>query len=93
MYTAATLAVLAAMVITLIRALRGPTLYDHILAVNVFGTLTVLLIGLLGFLGGRPDFLDIALIYGLINFLGTVAVLKFFEYRDQSSPGTEEKEL
>ena len=62
------------------RALRGPTSYDRILAVNSFGTETVLLIGVHGFLNARPDFLDIALVYALINFLGTLAVLKFFEY-------------
>ncbi len=51
------------------------------LAVNSFGTQTVLFIGVLGFLTGRPDFLDIALLYALINFVGTIAILKFFRYR------------
>ena len=78
----ATLAVLAAMAITLIRALRGPTVYDRVLAVNSFGTLTVVALALHGFLTERPEFLDIALLYALINFVGTVAVLKFFEYGD-----------
>ena len=87
---AAALAVLAAMGITLIRALRGPTLYDRVLAVNSFGTLTVLLIALHGFLTERPEFLDIALLYALINFIGTVAVLKFFEYGDLGAAGSPE---
>lgn len=87
---AAALAVLAAMGITLIRALRGPTLYDRVLAVNSFGTLTVLLIALHGFLTERPEFLDIALLYALINFIGTVAVLKFFEYGDLGAAGSTE---
>ena len=87
---AAALAVLAAMGITLIRALRGPTLYDRVLAVNSFGTLTVLLIALHGFLTERPEFLDIALLYALINFIGTVAVLKFFEYGDLGATGSTE---
>ena len=78
----AAVGVLAAMGIVLIRALRGPTVYDRILAVNSFGTLTVILLALHGFLTGRPEFLDIALVYALINFIGTVAVLKFFEYGD-----------
>jgi len=78
----ATIAVLVTMLLALIRALLGPTVYDRLLAVNMFGTLTVLIIALYGFLTGRPDFLDIALVYALINFIGTVAVLKFFEYRD-----------
>jgi multicomponent Na+:H+ antiporter subunit F len=69
------------MLLVIIRAFAGPTLYDRVLAVNSFGTLTVLLIGLLGFLSARPDFLDIALLYALINFVGTIAVLKFIRYR------------
>ena len=82
MVAAATLGVLAAMLLTLVRALRGPTVYDRILAVNMFGTMTVLLLALFGFLNGRPDFLDIGLIYALINFISTVAALKYREYGD-----------
>ena len=78
----AAIAVLVAMGLTLVRALRGPTVYDRILAVNSFGTLTVILLAVHGFLAERPEFLDIALVYALINFVGTVAVLKFFEYGD-----------
>ena len=78
----AILAVLAAMAIALVRALRGPTVYDRVLAVNSFGTLTVVALALHGFLTERPEFLDHALLYALINFIGTVAVLKFFEYGD-----------
>ena len=83
----ATFAVLVAMGITLIRALRGPTVYDRVLAVNTFGTLTVVVLALHGFLTERPEFLDIALVYALINFIGTVAVLKFFEYGDLGAAG------
>lgn len=68
------------MALALLRAVLGPTLYDRILAVNMFGTKTVLLIGVSGFLFGRPDFLDIALVYALINFIGVIAVLRYFEY-------------
>lgn len=81
MFAAASIAILAAMLLVLIRSFAGPSLYDRVLAVNAFGTLTVLLIGAMGFLNGRPDFLDIALLYALINFIGTIAVLKFFRYR------------
>lgn len=80
MFLAAAIALLITMALTLLRALLGPTVYDRILAVNSFGTKTVLLIGVHGFLTERPEFLDIALAYALINFIGTVAVLKFFEY-------------
>jgi multicomponent Na+:H+ antiporter subunit F len=68
------------MALALLRALAGPTLYDRVLAVNMFGTKTVLFISVLGFLTGRPDFLDIALVYALINFISLVAVLRFFEF-------------
>jgi multicomponent Na+:H+ antiporter subunit F len=81
MLSAATAAVLVGMLLVIIRSFAGPTLYDRVLAVNSFGTLTVLLIGLIGFLTERPDFLDIALLYALINFVSTIAVLKFFRYR------------
>ena len=70
-----------AMVLVLIRLYNGPTLYDRVLSANSFGTHTVMFIGILGFLTGRPDFLDIALLYALINFVGTIAILKFFRYR------------
>tara|TARA_Y100000589_G_scaffold106138_1_gene100737 strand:- start:213 stop:458 length:246 start_codon:yes stop_codon:yes gene_type:complete len=66
----------------LIRLFLGPTLYDRVLALNAFGTLAVLMISVVGFLFGRPDFLDIALLYALLNFIGTIAILKFFRYKE-----------
>ena len=81
MFSIATIAIFIAMLLVLVRLFKGPTLYDRVLAVNSFGTHTVLLIGVMGFLNGRPDFLDIALLYALINFVGTIAILKFFRYR------------
>lgn len=87
MFAAATLAILVTMIVTLARAYTGPTLYDRILSVNTFGTMTVLLVAVFGFLTDRPDFLDISLLYALINFIGTIAVLKFFEYRDLGHSG------
>lgn len=81
MFAVAALALFIAMLLTLVRLYNGPTLYDRVLAVNAFGTHTVLFIGVLGFLNGRPDFLDISLLYALINFVGTIAILKFFRYR------------
>lgn len=80
MLTVAALAMLAVMALALVRALAGPTVYDRILSVNVFGTKTVLLIAIMAFMSGRLDVLDIALAYALINFIGVVAVLRFFEY-------------
>ncbi len=80
MFTAAIIGVLVTMLLALVAAVRGPTVYDRILAVNMFGTKTVLLIAVSGFLAGRPEFLDLALVYALINFIGTVAVLKFVRF-------------
>jgi multicomponent Na+:H+ antiporter subunit F len=80
MFAAVTLAILVTMGMALARALLGPTVYDRILAVNMVGTQTVLLIAVVGFLEGRPDFLDIALLYALINIIATVAVFKFRAY-------------
>ena len=82
MFVAATAGILISMTLALVRALLGPTVYDRVLAVNTFGTKTVLLIAALGFLSERPEFLDLALVYALINFIGTIAVLKFFEFGD-----------
>lgn len=81
MFGVAVAAVFIAMLLVIVRSYLGPSLYDRVLAVNSFGTLTVLLLGLLGFLTGRPDFLDIALLYALINFVGTIAILKFVRHR------------
>ena len=81
MIWAASIGIIVAMVLMLLRALLGPTLYDRVLAVNSFGTKTVLLLALIGFLMGRPDFLDIGLLYAMINFVATIAILKFVRYR------------
>lgn len=78
MFATAAFGVVLSMALALTRALMGPTVFDRVLAVNTFGTKTVLLIAVLGFLGGRPEFLDLALAYALINFVGTIAVLRFF---------------
>ncbi len=77
MFVAAMVGVLATMLLALVRAMKGPTVYDRVLAVNMFGTKTVLLLSVIGFLTGRPDFLDLGLVYALINFIGTIAILKY----------------
>lgn len=82
MFTVAVLALFPAMFLALARAIAGPSLYDRVLAVNSFGTFTVLMIAVLGFMTDQTDFVDIALAYALINFIGTIAVLKFFVVGD-----------
>ena len=81
MFTVTTFVIALSMIILMIRLFAGPTLHDRVLALNTFGSCTVLMIGIVGFLFERPEFLDIALLYALINFVGTIAVLKFFRYR------------
>ncbi len=81
-YAIVTVVLLVSMAAGLVRAIRGPTLPDRVLALNAFGTTTVLMIIALGFLDGRPAFTDIGLLYALINFVGTIALLKFFQFND-----------
>lgn len=81
MIVGAVAGVLATMILALARAFSGPGLYDRVLAVNMFGTKTVLFLALVGFLASRPQFLDIALFYALVNFVGTIAVLKLSHLR------------
>ncbi|MCW8931362.1 MAG: monovalent cation/H+ antiporter complex subunit F [Gammaproteobacteria bacterium] len=77
MLIAALIAIFVVMIMAITRAILGPTLYDRILAVNMFGTKTVLLISILGFIMGRPEFLDIAIVYALINFISVIGVLRY----------------
>lgn len=86
MMAAVSMAVLAAMALAVFRSIKGPTVYDRIVAVNAFGTLTVVLISVYGFLSGRPDFLDLALVYTLINFIATIAVSKYVEFSHMGRP-------
>ncbi len=89
MFAAAMIALLVSVAMALTRALLGPTVYDRVLAVNTVGTKTVLMIAVLGFLTDRPEFTDIALVYALINFIGTLAVLKFFRFSHLGHPTSE----
>ncbi|MEE2658023.1 MAG: monovalent cation/H+ antiporter complex subunit F [Candidatus Latescibacterota bacterium] len=82
MFAVTMAAILVTMALALARAVRGPSVYDRILGVNMAGTKTVLLIAVLGFLTDRPEFLDLALIYVFLNFITTIAVLKFVERED-----------
>ncbi|MEO1492432.1 MAG: monovalent cation/H+ antiporter complex subunit F [Pseudomonadota bacterium] len=80
MFAAAICAVLVSLTLAVVRALRGPTSFDRLLAVNSLGTFAIMLLALFGFLTGRPEFLDVGLTYALLNMIGTLAVLKFFRY-------------
>ena len=82
MFAVAAVAILVTLALALTRAILGPTVFDRVLAGNSVGTLAILLLAVIGFLTGRPEFLDIALTYGLLNLIGTLAVLKFFRHGD-----------
>lgn len=83
----AALAILLTMVLALVRALKGPTVFDRIVAVNVFGTKTVLVVALITFVTGNHDLVDVALVYALINFLAIITVLKLVKMHDLGAVG------
>lgn len=82
-----TLAVLLTMGLALVRALLGPTVYDRIVAVNVFGTKTVLVVALVTYITGHADLIDVALVYALINFIAIVTVLKLVKMGNLAQAG------
>jgi multicomponent Na+:H+ antiporter subunit F len=84
-------ALLVTMVLALVRAFAGPGLYNRILAINMFGTKTVLFVAVAGFLFGRPDFLDIGILYALVNFVAVVAVLRLTHHDEFAAGRTGEE--
>ena len=85
-------AVLVALSLLLVRAVLGPTVFDRALAGNAIGTLAMLLLAIFQFVAGRPEFVDLALVYGVLNIVGTIAVQKFFRYGDLGDPGVPDEE-
>ncbi len=90
MFAVAAFAILVAASLTVARALLGPTVFDRLLAANSIGNFAILLLAVFGFLTGRPEFLDVGILYGLLNMIATIAVLKFFRFGDLSHWGGEE---
>lgn len=90
LFITASIAVLVALIMAVSRAIMGPTMFDRVLAGNTIGSLAILLLAVVGFLTGRPEWLDIALTYGLLNLVGTLAVLKFFRHGDLAYDAVEE---
>jgi multicomponent Na+:H+ antiporter subunit F len=82
MFAVGTCAVIAALVLVVVRVIKGPTVFDRVLAANTVGTLAILLLAVLGFLNGRPEWLDLGITYGVLNLIGTLAILKFFRHGD-----------
>jgi multicomponent Na+:H+ antiporter subunit F len=91
MFAVAAVAVLITLALAIARAILGPTVFDRVLAGNSVGTLSILLLAVIGFLTGRPEFLDIGLTYGLLNLIGTLAVLKFFLHGDLAYDAEQER--
>lgn len=91
MFAVITAALLVTLALALARAAMGPTVFDRLQAANMVGTVAMLLLAVLGFLGGRPEFLDLALVYGFLNVVGTIAVLKYFRYGSLGDPGEGEQ--
>jgi len=89
MFAIAAIAILVGMALATMLALKGPTVFDRALAGNAIGNAAILLLAVVGFIAGRPEFLDIAILYALLNVIGTLAVLKFFRYGDLSHAGEE----
>ena len=90
MYEVAAAALLLTLALALTRAFLGPTVFDRALAANAVGTVAMLLLAVISFMGGRPEFLDLAIVYGFLNVIGTVAVLKYFRYGSLGEPGETE---
>ena len=90
MFAVGTVAVIAALVLVVIRVIKGPTVFDRVLAANSVGTLAILLLAVLGFLNGRPEWLDLGITYGVLNLIGTLAILKFFRHGDLARDAEEE---
>lgn len=87
MFAVVAVALLVALALALVRASLGPSVFDRALAANTIGTVAMLLLAVLGFLTGRPEFLDLVLVYGLLNVIGTIAVLKYFRHGDLGAGG------
>ncbi len=87
MFAVAALALLVTIALALLRAVLGPTDFDRAQAANTVGTVAMLLLAVMGFLDRRPEFLDLAIVYGLLNVIGTIAVLKYFRRGDLGNAG------
>lgn len=90
MFAAAAAAILVALALVVLRALRGPTVFDRVLAGNSVGNLAIMLLAVVGFLTGRPEWLDIAITYALLNVISTLVILKFFRHGNLAYDAEEE---
>jgi len=89
MFIVPSAAILVAMLLAVVRALKGPTVFDRVLAANSIGTSSIMLLAVVGFLNGRPEWLDVGITYGVLNLIGVFAVLKFFRHGNLAHSGVE----
>ena len=89
MFAAAAIGLLVTLALAIARAILGPTVFDRVQAANTVGTVATVLLAVIGFLTGRPEFLDLAIVYGLLNAVGTIAILKYFRQGNLGDPGEE----
>ena len=66
-------------VFSVIRLIKGPTAPDRVVALDTLSTITTALLVLLGFIFKRYVYLDVALVYALLTFIGAIAVARFLE--------------
>ena len=92
MFAVATVALIVAVGLALVRSALGPSVFDRLLAANKIGTCAMLLLAVMSFRNGRPEFLDLALVYGMLNIIGTIAILKYFRHGDLGDPGDGNRE-
>ena len=76
-FLAMALMIVLASFVSLYRGIEGPGIFNRIIAVNVIGTKTIVLLVLIGFIYERPDFFDIALVYAILNFIMTIAATRY----------------
>lgn len=76
LYSAVALTIIIA--VPMIRVVKGPTIFDRMLATNAIATKTIVLICLTGYIYGRIDmFIDITLAYAILGFLGSIVIAKY----------------
>lgn len=80
MWLAAIAVICVSMILLLSRVLLGPSAFDRLLAVNLFGTNLVVLISLLAYIKGTESYIDIALVYAFLNFVAIIGFLRYFKY-------------
>tara|TARA_B100001964_G_C14217242_1_gene593393 strand:- start:659 stop:961 length:303 start_codon:yes stop_codon:yes gene_type:complete len=85
--TTAGITLIALMFLVLVLAIKGPTVIDRLVAVNVIGTKSIVLLLFAGILFGQLDmFVDIALGYGLLNYIVSIAASRYYQHRKCLEP-------